>query len=289
MPAVVLRDLLTLLKPRIGAAIALAAAGGLALATGPLPPAGTMAGLLFAVFLASGAAGALNHYAERDLDRRMARTRHRPFAAGRLSAHPLWPAAFTLLVLAAVAWAGMLAGAGPALFVFAGAFTYSVVYTLWLKRRTPLNIVVGGLAGSFAVLAGGAAGGLGFEAAVLAVVLFLWTPPHFWSLAMAVERDYAAAGVPMLPVVVGRRRCAALILAHVVALVALSLLPTLGRAGPVYLAAALAGGTVFLIESVRLGRDPDRRKALRTFLASLVQLVLLLGGAVADRLLAEGV
>ena len=287
MAAVVWRDLLTLAKPRIGLAIALAAAAGLALAKGPLPDAATTLGLILAVLLAASAAAAFNHYVERDLDRRMARTRTRPFAAGRLPAHPLWLVGFVLLALVAVGWAGFLAGPLVALFVFAGAFTYAIIYTLALKRRTPWNIVVGGLAGSFAVLAGGAAAGVGFEVLALALVLFLWTPPHFWSLAMAVEADYAAAGVPMLPLVVGRARCARIILAHVAALVLLALLPVLGQAGRIYFGAALLGGGWFLWEAMALCRHPGRRRALRTFFASLGQLGLLLGGAVADRLVVE--
>lgn len=285
MRAVAVLDVLQLFKLRIGAAIALAAAGGLALSAGPLPRTRDMVVLVVAVLLASAAAGAVNHYVERDLDRRMRRTAGRPFAAGRLRPHPLWPAAFGALLVAATGLAWSAAGAASAAFVLAGALTYSVVYTLWLKPRTVWNIVVGGLAGSFAVLAGGAAGGLSFEVLVLAVVLFLWTPPHFWSLAMAVREDYAAAGVPMLPVVVGEGRCARIVAAHTLVLVALSLLPALGRAGFVYLAAALAGGLWFAVESLRLVRDPRRRQALRTFFASLAQLALLLSGAIADRLL----
>ena len=284
MTAVAVVDILRLFKLRIAAAIALAALGGLALSAGPLPGPAATAALVAAVLLASGAAGAVNHYVERDLDSLMRRTAGRPFAAGRLRPHPLWPLAFTALMLLAGALAWLATGPASALFVLAGAFTYSVVYTLWLKRRTVWNIVVGGLAGSFAVLAGGAAGGLSFEVGVLALVLFLWTPPHFWSLAMAVREDYAAAGVPMLPVVAGAARCARVIFAHTLALVPLSLLPVLGRAGWIYGLAALLGGLPFLLESARLLRDPERRRALRTFFASLAQLAVLLGGALTDRL-----
>jgi protoheme IX farnesyltransferase len=167
-----------------------------------------------------------------------------------------------------------------------GAFTYGVVYTLWLKRRSVWNIVIGGLAGSFAVLAGAAAVDTGFhpEPMVMALVLFLWTPPHFWSLAIAGRDDYAAAKVPMLPVTHGNRVTAWVILGHTVALVALSVLPAFWSMGWIYLAGALSGGGLLVWRSIELVRDPTRQRAIATFLASLLQLVLLVGGAVADRL-----
>ena len=146
---------------------------------------------------------------------------------------------------------------------FLGAFFYGVVYTVWLKRRSWLNIVVGGLAGSFAVLAGAAAVDpqLGPLPLLLALVLFLWTPPHFWSLAIANQADYAAAGVPMLPVVVGPQRAAHVVLASTVALVAASLLPGFFGAGPIYLVGAALGGAHFVHKawSCRARRAARRR------------------------------
>ena len=160
-----------------------------------------------------------------------------------------------------------------------------MVYTLWLKRRTWTNIIVGGLAGSFAVLAGAAAvnPALGMEALVLTVVLFLWTPPHFWSLAMAARDDYARAGVPMLPVVAGNQVCALAILAHTVALSVLALVPFFYGMGWIYLGGAVLGGGLFTWTSVKLALRPDRVHALKNFFASLAQLCLLLGGAMAER------
>jgi protoheme IX farnesyltransferase len=171
-----------------------------------------------------------------------------------------------------------------ALYVFLGAFFYGVVYTVWLKRRTWLNIVVGGLAGSFAVLAGAAAVSPQFDPIVLslALVLFLWTPPHFWSLAVACRDDYAAAGVPMLPVVIGPHAAARVILFNTVLLVAASLLPALYGAGAVYLAGAVIGGVYFIVKSVALVRTPDRAAAMSNFHASLLQLSLLLVAAIVD-------
>ena len=174
-----------------------------------------------------------------------------------------------------------------ALYTFLGAFFYGVVYTLWLKRRTRYNIVIGGLAGSFAVLAGAAAidPSIGPLAASLALLLFLWTPPHFWALAIANPADYAAAGVPMLPVVVGVERAARVVLYSTIALVAASLLPGFLGAGPVYLVGAIAGGAHFLHRSWRLAQAPSRATAMAAFFASLVQLSLVLAAAVLDSLM----
>jgi protoheme IX farnesyltransferase len=279
------RDLVSVFKLRIGLAITLSALGGIAVSPGPLPETWRLALLALAVFLASASAGAYNQLAERDLDARMQRTRSRPFVTGRLTAGPFWPAVILALLLLAVAMAALAVNGWAALYTFLGAFTYGVVYTVWLKRRTWLNIVVGGLAGSFAVLAGAAAVDPGLSPApvILAVVLFLWTPPHFWSLATALHEDYARAGVPMLPVVMGDAACAKIILAHTVALSLVALLPALYGMGWIYLAAALAGGALFTWRSVRLVQSPTRREALRNFLASLVQLTLLLAGAMLDR------
>ena len=279
-----LRLLLSVFKLRIGVAIMLCTLAGAAAAPGPGIGPGALAVLALAVLLSSCAAGAFNQYAERDLDARMRRTRSRPFVTGRYSNAWFWPAGIVALLLGAVAAAALAANALAALFVFLGAFTYGVVYTLWLKRRTWLNIVIGGLAGSFAVLAGAAAvdPDLAPAPVILAVVLFLWTPPHFWSLAFAFGEDYRRAGVPMLPVVVGERIAARVILAHTVVLVAVSLLPLFFGMGWLYLAGAVAGGAVFLRGSLRLVRDPGRARAMANFHASLAQLGLLLLGTLAD-------
>jgi protoheme IX farnesyltransferase len=168
-----------------------------------------------------------------------------------------------------------------------GAFTYGVVYTVWLKRRTWLNIVIGGLAGSFAVLAGSAAAGatLSPVAFIIAGVLFLWTPPHFWSLAFACKEDYRRAGVPMLPVVVDDKTATLTILLHTVALVALSIAPLWYGMNWVYAAGAIGGGAFFLFACVRLYVAPGIANAWRAFAASIVQLGLLLVAAMLDGLL----
>ena len=192
------RSAVEVFKPRIGLEIMFAGIAGVAMAQGAGLPLPQLLVLATAVFLAAASAGALNHLVERALDARMSRTRGRPFVTGKLAGGSLWLAVIGVLLAFAVVSAGLSTNWLAATFVFLGAFTYGVVYTLWLKRRTWLNIVVGGLAGSFAVLAGAAAVNpdLGPAAWTFAVVLFLWTPPHFWSLAMYYRQDYATRAYP---------------------------------------------------------------------------------------------
>jgi len=274
-----------LFKLRIGLVIGFTAVAGLAVTPGPALPAWQVAALAFAVTLASAAAGAFNQYVERNLDGQMTRTCRRAFVTGRLTPGPAWLGAIVAIGAAGVALAGVAINGATAAYTLAGAFTYGVVYTVWLKRRTRWNIVVGGLAGSFAVLAGAAAvtpDSLGPLPLAFAVVLFLWTPPHFWSLAIAYRDDYAAAQVPMLPVVIGDARAARAVLASAALLVAASLAPALFGMGWLYVAGAIAGGAYFLSKSAALVRAPNRRNALANFHASLAQLTLLLIAAIAD-------
>jgi protoheme IX farnesyltransferase len=288
--------LFDLFKLRIGFAIALTAVAGAAVAPGAAQ-AGAVAAMAVAVLVASAAAGAFNQFVEVDLDRRMNRTRGRAFATGRLAHHRGWPLLIGAMAGAATGAAAWLANPACALYTFLGAFFYAVVYTVWLKRRTWMNIVVGGLAGSFAVLAGAAAVSPSAALAPLplafAWVLFLWTPPHFWSLAIACREDYERAGVPMLPVVAGDARAAQAVLASAILLAASSLLPLALGMGAIYAAGAVAGGAFFLRAAARLARtaregaprDAVRRAAFSSFHASLVQLAFLLFAAIADRAL----
>ena len=279
------RDVLSIFKLRIGVAIMMSAVGGVAVTPGIMPDLWRVAILALAVFLASASAGAFNQWAEADLDRQMKRTASRPFAAGRFRADGTWLAAILGLLAIAVIMAAWSANWWAAFHTFMGAFVYGIIYTVWLKRRSWTNIIVGGLAGSFAVLAGAAAVHPGWQAepVILSLVLFLWTPPHFWSLAIAAHDDYAAAGVPMLPVITSNALTAKVIFAHTALLVALSLLPAFWSMGQVYLAGAAAGGALFLWTSIRLVFEPTRKRAIQNFLASLLQLVLLLSGTIADR------
>jgi protoheme IX farnesyltransferase len=282
-----LRLIASVFKLRIGVAIMLSALAGLAVSANAALPAWKIAVLGLAVLMSAASAGALNQYVERESDARMPRTRNRPFVTGRLKAGPLWLGIILSTLGVAVLLAGFILNWTVAFHTFMGAFIYGIVYTVWLKHRSWLNIVVGGLAGSFAVLAGAAAVGADLSPAplILAIVLFFWTPPHFWSLAMAVRDQYAAAGVPMLPVVVGDARAARVILGHTIVVVAASLLPYFFGMGPIYLATALAGGALFLRRSVKLAQDPCRKAAMANFHASLIQLGLLQLGAMADRLI----
>ena len=283
--AATIGQLWSLFKLRIGLAIMLCALAGLAVTPGPALPAWKVAVLALTVLLSAASAGAFNQYVERELDGRMARTRNRPFVTGQYRAGPLWLAIILSILAVAVAAAALALNLATALHVFLGAFFYGVVYTVWLKTRTWLNIVLGGLAGSFAVLAGAAAVDPGLAPAplILALVLFLWTPPHFWSLATAMHDDYAAAGVPMLPVVVGDATAAWVILGHTVALVLLSLLPAAHGLGWIYLAGAIGGGGWFIVKSIELVRRPGPPAAMANFKASLLQLGLLLTAAILDR------
>lgn len=285
-------QLTNVFKLRIGLLIAFTAVAGYAVSPGAALPLWQVLVLSLAVLTASASAGAFNQYVERDLDARMARTRNRPFVLGSLRASPYWLVLISAMLIAAVGITTWLFNAWSAFHVFMGAFIYAVVYTVWLKRRSWLNIVIGGLSGSFAVLAGAAAvdPALNPAAVLLAVVLFLWTPPHFWSLAIALHEDYKAAGVPMLPVVIGDAAAARVILLNTVLLVVASLVPVFFGMGWLYLAGAVVGGIFFLWRSWLLVRQATRRNAMLNFFASIVQLALVLTFAIVDaQLIGRGI
>ncbi|MFU8831226.1 MAG: heme o synthase [Wenzhouxiangella sp.] len=267
-----------LFKLRIGFAIALSGLGGLMLASGQWP--GVIDMLLFglAVMIAAGGAGAFNHYFDRDIDAVMGRTNKRPFASGQLAPSGVWPLAFFTQMLAGSVLAGWLFGALSGVFVLAGALTYALIYTAWLKRRSHWNIVIGGAAGSWAVLAGAAAGGevLSLNIMLLTLVLFLWTPSHFWSLAIALDDDYRRAGVPMLPVTHGRQTAARWNLYNTTALIASSIALAVVVGHPLFWVGVLAGSGWLAWTTLAMVASPTRPLAMRAFKASLVQLGLLL-------------
>jgi protoheme IX farnesyltransferase len=282
--AATLRTVLGLFKLRIGTLIMITALAGMAMASGPGLSLAQVVVLALAVLVASAAAGAFNQFVEADSDRLMARTRNRAFATGALRPSARWLLVIGAMLAVAVGGAAVVLNATAAAFIFLGAFFYGVVYTVWLKRRSWTNIVVGGLSGSFAVLAGAAAVDptLGAQPLLLALVLFLWTPPHFWSLAIANQADYAAAGIPMLPVVAGTPRAARVVYANTVLLALVSLLPVLFGAGWVYLIGAAAGGLHFMRKARALALAPSRKTAMASFFASMVQLSLLLAAVALD-------
>ena len=273
-------------KVRLGVLIMACAFAGIAVSPGDGLAAWQLLVLGIATLVASSAAGAFNQYYERDVDARMHRTHARPFVTGRFEANGTWLFAIVAALLASVVAAALATNWLAAVFLFLGAFTYGVVYTVWLKRRTWMNIVIGGLSGSFAVMVGSAAMSSTLSPApvILAIVLFLWTPPHFWALAFACRHDYEAAGIPMLPVVADDRTSTLAILSHAAILVPLSIIPYWYGMGVIYLTCAVVGGAFFLYYCERLHREPSIPLAWRTFAASIVQLGLLLIGAVVDRL-----
>lgn len=275
-------------KLRIGVAIMACALAGFAVTQGETLTVWQIAVLALCVLASSAAAGAFNQYAERILDARMPRTAGRPFANGTFQADWRWLTAIAGILMTAVGTAGLALNGYVALYVFLGAFFYGVVYTLWLKQRTAWNIVIGGLAGSFAVLAGAAAvdPAIGSAGLLLALVLFLWTPPHFWSLAMALRDQYEAANVPMLPVVIGDAATAKIILAHTLALVTVSIAAAFLGQGYIYLGAAVLGGSFFIWRSIQLVANPGPKSAMANFFASLTQLGLLLIAAMVEGWLA---
>ena len=272
------KQIANIFKLRIGVTIALTALVGLAVTPGPSVPLPQILTLLVVVLLSSASAGGFNQYLERNYDGRMERTRNRPFVTGEIKAGIGWPLFLYALLFVSVLSAAYILNGVAAFYVFLGAFFYAFVYTWWLKRRTWLNIVVGGLAGSFAVLAGAATvnpTGLDTFPLILAVVLFLWTPSHFWSLAITLHDDYARGGIPMLPVVVGDHKAAWAIFGNSILLVSVSF-------SPLFFVGAAVGGFYFLYKNIVLIRDTNRDTAMSSFYASLFQLTLLLIAAVVD-------
>jgi len=272
------RDYVTLTKPRIMSLLVLTAVCAMVAAAGGAPELVPLTALVIGGALACGGASALNHVLDRDIDRLMGpRTASRPVAAGRIS--PARATAFGL-VLSALAFAVLVVFANPlaaALSLSGGAF-YVVVYTCWLKRSTAQNIVIGGAAGAIPPLAGWAAahGSLGLGAGFLFLIVLLWTPPHFWALALLLSRHYAAAGVPMMPVVRGPQATARLVFWYSVVLLVITLVPgTIGTFGAVYVIGAAILGGVLCVLAWRLWRDGSPARAAVLFHYSLLYLALL--------------
>jgi protoheme IX farnesyltransferase len=272
------RDYVTLTKPRIMSLLVLTAVCAMVASAGGAPAPLPLAALVLGGALACGGASALNHVLDRDIDQLMGpRTASRPVAAGRIS-----PARATLfgLALSALAFAVLVAFANllAAVLSLSGGAFYVVVYTLWLKRSTAQNIVIGGAAGAIPPLAGWAAahGSLGLGAGFLFLIVLLWTPPHFWALALLLSRHYAAAGVPMMPVVRGPQATARLVFWYSILLLAVTLVPgIIGTFGLIYLGGAAILGGVLCGLAWRLWRDSSPGKAGVLFHFSLLYLALL--------------
>ncbi len=271
----VLRDYVTLTKPKVQSLLLFITATTMYVAGDP------SIGLVFLTCLggalSAGGAGAINHAIDRDIDRTMARTADRPVASGRIS--PAVAIAFgVLLGCASFALLSLTVNPLAAGLSLSGLLGYVFVYTLWLKRSTPQNIVIGGAAGAVPPLVAWAAvtGGLNGTALYLFAIVFFWTPPHFWALSLLMKDEYAKAGVPMLPVVRGEAETRRQILLYTVLLYAVTQLPfCAGGFGIAYLVPSMALGAVFVYCAVKLLRTGDRRWALRTYLFSLSYLALL--------------
>jgi len=279
------RDYLTLTKPRIMTLLLLTGAGGMFVGAQGAPPLDLFVVAMAGLALACGGASALNHVLDRDIDRLMgSRTRNRPVASGRVT--PAQALEFGL-VLSALSFALLASAANllTAVLALVGNLFYVVVYTRWLKRSTPQNIVIGGAAGAVPPLVGYAAatGDLGLPALWLFLIVFLWTPPHFWALALMIKKAYEAAGVPMLPVVRGERETARQILLYSVGLVAFTLAVGLWL-GPLYTVAAAILGAVLLALALLLRRDLSTARAQVLFHYSLAYLALLFAAAAIDPL-----
>jgi protoheme IX farnesyltransferase len=277
-----LSDYVEMTKPRVQSLLLLTTVATMYVAGDPSP---LLVGLTcLGGYLSAGGAGAVNHYLDRDLDARMSRTAARPIPSGRV--HPRAALAFGC-VLAALSLLELSLAVNPlaAALSFAGFLGYVFVYTLWLKRRTAQNIVIGGAAGAVPPLVGWAAvsGSVSGTALILFFIVFFWTPAHFWSLSLLTHREYARAGVPMLPVIRGERETRRQILLYSVLLYSVTQLPfCAGRFGAIYLAGSLILGLAFVGGAVRLYRRADRRSALQLYLFSLAYLALLFCVMVAD-------
>ena len=277
-------DYVALTKPRIVSLLLFTALCGMFLAAGGMPEARLVLLVLSGGALAAGGAHALNHYFDRDIDALMRRTRRRPVASGRVSPREALVFGVLLNVIAFIIL-GALVNTLSAVLTLSATLFYVLVYTVALKRRTPQNIVIGGAAGAVPPMVGWAAvtGGLDAPALYLFAIVFLWTPPHFWALALMIKDDYELAGIPMLPVVKSVRETNRSILQYTIVLVALTLVfATTEAVGGIYMAAASALGAIFIYYSWRLSRQPGIDGAKSTYLYSLLYLALLFTAIVAD-------
>jgi len=248
------------------------------------PPVGKIALACVGGYMSAGGAGAVNHWYDRDIDAQMERTASRPIPAGRISPRAGLTFGITLAVLSFVLMSLTLNVLSASL-AFGGFAGYVGVYTIWLKRRTWHNIVIGGAAGAIPPLVGWAAerGSVSWTAVYLFAIIFYWTPPHFWALSLLMKDEYAKVNVPMLPVVRGEAMTRQQIVLYSLLLVALTQLPFCAHVfGGLYLAASLVLGLSFIWLAVRLYRRKDRASALRLYLFSLAYLALLFGAMVLD-------
>jgi protoheme IX farnesyltransferase len=278
------KDYAIILKPRVMSLVVFTAAVGLLLAPGALAP-GQVLLAVACIAAGAGASGAINMWYDRDIDLAMQRTMHRPLPAGRMRpGHAL--AVGLALAVASVATMALFVGGLAAALLAATIVYYVLVYTVWLKRRTPQNIVVGGGAGALPPVIGWAAatGGVDWGALSLFLIIFLWTPPHSWALALYRRSDYESAGVPMLPVVAGARATKRQMLAYTAALVPATLMPVaVGLSGLLYGAAAVALDALLVRHAIHVWKDETTAAARAMFLFSILYLFLLFAFLLLDR------
>jgi len=275
-------DYVELTKPKVQSLLLFTTVATMAVAGDPSP--GLVALTCLGGYLSAGGAGAVNHCLDHDIDATMKRTADRPVASGRVSPRAALTFGIALGTLAFVLLSLTVNPLAAALSL-SGFLGYTLVYTVWLKRSTPQNIVIGGAAGAVPPLVGWAAttGGLSWTALYLFAIVFFWTPPHFWALALLMKDEYARAGVPMLPVVRGERETRKQILLYTLLLYAVTQLPfCAGAFGMVYLVSSVTLGALFITGAVVLYRRADRRSALRLYLFSLAYLAALFAAMVAD-------
>ena len=277
-------DYIALLKPRVMSLVIFTAFVGYVLAPGALHPVlGAIA--ILAVAVGAGASGAINMWYDRDIDAIMARTKGRPIPAGRVNADEALAFGVVLSIGSVVVMGLAVNWLAAGLLALTIGY-YVFFYTMWLKRRTPQNIVVGGAAGAFPPMIGWAAatGEVSIESLVLFAIIFMWTPPHFWALALYRSGDYRAAGVPMLPVVAGRAETRRQIVIYSVLLAPLGVAPWwLGFAGPFYGSVAAVLGGVFLLGAVRVWRDDQERHCRQLFGFSILYLFAIFAMLLVDR------
>ncbi len=277
-------DYFALLKPRVMSLVVFTGFAGLYLAPGSMHPVLAFTAIL-CIAVGAGASGAINMWYDRDIDACMTRTRKRPIPAGRIAAGGALGLGVTLAVSSVTVMGLAVNHVAAALLALTIAF-YVFVYTMWLKRRTPQNIVIGGAAGAFPPMIGWAAatGEVSLAAVVLFAIIFMWTPPHFWALALYRCDDYARAGVPMLPVVAGIAQTKRQILLYTVALLPVALAPAiLGFASAAYGLAAALFGVLFVICALRVRADATTLAARRMFGFSIVYLFAIFALLVADK------
>jgi protoheme IX farnesyltransferase len=277
-----LADYVELTKPKVQSLLLLTTIATMYLAGDPSPA--LVALTCLGGYLSAGGAGAVNHWFDRDIDARMARTANRPIPAGRVSPGSALTFGCALAALSFLELS-LTVNVLAATLSFAGFLGYVLVYTVWLKRRTPQNIVIGGAAGAVPPLVGWAAvrGSVGGTAIILFFIVFFWTPPHFWALSLLMKGDYEQVGVPMMPVARGEAETRRQILLYAILLYAVTQLPfCAGGFGAIYLACSLTLGLVFVAGAVRLQRRPSRRGALQLYLYSLLYLALLFAAMVAS-------